>query len=126
MVSLNLSPQIQPRIHFWHTKTGTPDEDPEGWSGYYYNHGILTNTRGYDDDHDGKIDEDDLDGIDNDGDWNPATDDVGADGLPDSLEVSCDGQKYDPVLNPDPAQDNYDPSVRDKCHPNATTGSISS
>jgi len=113
-----------PRWHFWHTQTGTPDEDPEGWSGYYYNHGILTNTRGYDDDHDGKVDEDDLDGIDNDGDWNPATDDVGADGLPDSLEVSCDGQKYDPVLNPDPAQDNYDPSIRDKCHPNPTTGAF--
>jgi len=116
-------PANNPRIHFWRTKTGTPiGGDPEGWSGYYYNHGILTNTRGYDDDHDGKIDEDDLDGIDNDGDWNPATDDVGADGLPDSLEVSCDGEKYDPILNPDPAQDNYDPSTRDKCHPNPLTG----
>jgi len=112
-----------PRFHFWHTQTGVPiGGDPEGWSGYYYNHNIVTNTRGCDNDHDGKINEDDLDGLDNDGDWNPLTDDVGADGLPDSLEVSCDGEKYDPVLNPDPAQDNYDPNTQDKCHPNEGTG----
>ena len=77
----------------------------------------TVNRRRYDDDHDGKIDEDDLDGADNDGDWNPLTDDVGADGIPDSLEVSCDGRTYDPVTNPDPAYDNYDPGGRDLCHP---------
>ncbi len=108
-----------PREHFWRTQAGTPPHDPYGWTGYYYNHGILTNTRGCDDDHDGKVDEDDLDGFDNDGDWNPATDDVGADGLPDSIEVTCDGAPYDPLYNPDPAQDNYDPSNQDKCHPAA-------
>jgi len=106
------------RYPFWHTQTGVPPHEDNGWSGYYYNHGIVTNTRGCDDDHDGKVDEDDLDGLDNDGDWNLATDDVGSDGLPDSLEVSCDGQKYDPVNNPDPAQDDYNPVVRDHCHPN--------
>ena len=83
------------------------------------------NRRFIDDDGDGKIDEDDLDGLDNDGDWNPLTDDVGADGLPDSLEVGCDGRTYDPVTNPDPAYDNYDPGQPDICralpngsHPN--------
>jgi hypothetical protein len=32
--------------------------------------------------------------------------------------MSCDGIPYDPVNNSDPAGDNYDPGVRDKCHPN--------
>lgn len=80
------------------------------------------NRRGFDDDGDGMIDEDEMDGVDNDGDWNPLTDDVGADGLSDSLEISCDGTPYNPVTNPDPAQDNYDPTVQDHCHisPNNT------
>lgn len=34
--------------------------------------------------------------------------DVGLDGLPDSLEVSTDGRPYHPVDNPDPAGDNWD------------------
>src|SRR5207249_970630 len=42
--------------HFWKTRTGRPPFDTHGWSGYYYNNGNLTNTRGCDDDHDGKID----------------------------------------------------------------------
>jgi len=74
------------------------------------------NLRGYDDDHDGKIDEDELDGNDNDGDWNPLTDDVGADGLPDSIEVSCNGKPYDSITNPDPASDNRNPGIIDSCH----------
>src|SRR5208337_2034183 len=37
-------------------------------------------------------------------------------------EVSCDGQPYDPILNPDPAQDNYDTTTQDKCHPDPVTG----
>ena len=71
----------------------------------------------YDDDGDGKVDEDDLDGLDNDGDWNPLTDDIGADGVPDSLEVGCKGA-FDPVTNPDPAYDDYLPTKHDSCHPN--------
>jgi len=70
----------------------------------------------YDDDGDGKVDEDDLDGLDNDGDWNPLTDDIGADGVPDTLEVGCKG-KFDPVTNPDPAYDDYLPAKHDSCHP---------
>ena len=73
------------------------------------------NRRGYDDDGDGKIDEDELDGLDNDHDWIRSTDDIGADGVPDSAEVGCRG-KYDPVTNPDPAFDDYDPTAYDSCH----------
>ncbi|MBI3765024.1 MAG: hypothetical protein HY277_00795 [Ignavibacteriales bacterium] len=108
------------RDHFWRTGIGDKGKQHDllGYSGYYFNKGITVHQRGCDDDGDGKTDEDDLDGLDNDGDWNPATDDVGADGLPDSLEVSCDGKPYSST-NLDPAGDNYDPSTRDKCHPDA-------
>jgi len=92
-----------PREHFWKTSI----RDTIG----------VPNKRNCDDDNDGKIDEDDLDGTDNDGDWNPATDDVGGDGLADPYEISCDGKPYDPLTNSDPAGDDYDPGVRDQCHP---------
>ncbi|HTK81528.1 MAG TPA: hypothetical protein VL633_04495 [Bacteroidota bacterium] len=82
------------------------------------------NRRDCDDDGDGKVDEDDLDGLDNDGDWVRLTDDVGSDGIPDPLEVGCDGKAYDPVTNPDPAGDNYEPSKRDKCRPDPNTGNL--
>jgi len=104
------------RDRIWHTHSGLESYDSNGYSGYYYNHHIRVNRRGVDDDGDGKIDEDELDGLDNDGDWNPLTDDLGSDGLPDSLEVSCDGKAFDPVTNPDPAFDNYDTSGVDRCH----------
>lgn len=100
----------------WNSRIGTSAYDPNGYSGYYFNHHILVNRQGVDDDHDGKTDEDALDGLDNDGDWNPLTDDLGSDGLPDSLEVDCDGHGFDAVTNPDPAYDNYDPLALDKCH----------
>ncbi len=92
-----------PRWRFWQTSVNSIGEP---------------NKRYCDDDGDGKVDEDDLDGTDNDGDWNPSNDDVGADGLVDPVEISCDGMPYDPNWNPDPAGDNYDPGTRDKCHPN--------
>ncbi|MBI3195616.1 MAG: hypothetical protein HYZ34_14285, partial [Ignavibacteriae bacterium] len=78
------------------------------------------NRSGIDDDADGSIDEDELDGTDNDGDWNIALDDLGADNLADTNETGCKGV-YDPLLNPDPAYDNYDATgvKRDTCHPNA-------
>lgn len=69
----------------------------------------------YDDDADGAIDEDELDGRDNDGDWNPSVDDLGSDGLPDSLETGCRGG-YDPVRNPDPSFDNFDLVRFDSCN----------
>lgn len=39
---------------------------------------------GIDNDGDGMVDESQSDGIDNDGDWNPDTDDVGIDGIPNT------------------------------------------
>ncbi|HLB01084.1 MAG TPA: hypothetical protein VJO14_06830, partial [Bacteroidota bacterium] len=71
---------------------------------------------GFDDDGDGRVDEDELDGYDDDGDWVRDRDDVGSDGIPDSLEVGCLGP-YDAATNPDPAFDNYDPGGKDRCHP---------
>lgn len=106
-----------PREQFWRTSAGSHDFDSLGYNGYYYNNHIPVNQKLIDDDMDGRVDEDQLDGEDNDGDWNPVADDVGKDGLPDSTEVSCNGNPYDPINNPDPAMDNYDPGVRDYCHP---------
>lgn len=79
------------------------------------------NKRGIDDDVDGKIDEDELDGLDNDGDWNLTLDDLGTDGLPDSLETGCKGA-FNPITNTDPAFDNYDPAEFDSCHADINTG----
>ncbi|MBI5476816.1 MAG: T9SS type A sorting domain-containing protein [Ignavibacteriales bacterium] len=107
-----------PGDHFWRTSLGNNNYDSIGYNGYYFNNNILVNRKGVDDDGDGLIDEDELDGLDNDGDWNPLTDDVGADGLPDSIEISCDGIPYDTLSNPDPADDNFNPAVYDFCHPN--------
>ncbi len=82
------------------------------------------NQRDCDDDEDGKVDEDDLDGLDNDGDWVQLTDDIGSDGVADTAEIGCDGKAYDPVTNPDPAGDNYEPTKRDKCRPDPNTGQL--
>ncbi len=100
------------RDRMWMTSIDDTMYDPNR-PGYYKK---PMNRLGFDDDGDGKIDEDELDGLDNDGDWNPLTDDIGADGVPDSAEVGCKGI-YDPVNNPDPAYDNYAPSKHDSCHP---------
>ena len=74
--------------------------------------------RQFDDDGDGKVDEDELDGLDNDGDWVAATDDVGADGIQDTAETGCKGP-YVVTTNPDPAFDNLAPSKYDRCHTDA-------
>ena len=72
------------------------------------------NRRGEDDDADGGVDEDELDGYDNDHDWVMVTDDVGADGTADSLEVGCLGP-FNVLTNPDPAFDNYETGKLDLC-----------
>jgi hypothetical protein len=100
------------RARFWHSSVYDTLANPDG-SGYYKR---AMNKTGYDDDGDGLVDEDPLDGLDNDGDWNLLADDVGADGIPDTLEVGCKGV-YDAVTNPDPAFDNYEPLKYDSCHP---------
>ncbi len=106
---------VNPRNKIWiasATDTSTID------SGYYRK---PMNKRFYDDDGDGKFDEDALDGDDNDNDWNINIDDIGADGLNDIEEVGCKGV-YDPFLNPDPAYDNWEPSKKDSCKPDPVTG----
>jgi hypothetical protein len=100
------------RDRIWQTTIYDTLLDPNR-PGYYK---MAMNRKRYDDDHDGKIDEDELDGLDNDGDWDPAKDDIGADGIPDTMEVGCKGP-YDPITNPDPAYDNYAPTKYDSCHP---------
>jgi hypothetical protein len=102
-----------PRERFWQTSI----RDTSWFNTFKNKWETIPNKRGCDDDIDGAIDEDDLDGFDNDGDWNPLTDDVGADGLASPDEISCDGRIYDPVNNSDPAGDDFDPATRDRCHP---------
>jgi hypothetical protein len=67
-------------------------------------------------DNDGKTDEDDLDGLDNEGDWVMTLHDVGSDGITDSLKTGCTGG-YNSLTNPDPAFDNYETPGVDECHP---------
>ncbi|RMF07410.1 MAG: hypothetical protein D6762_07565 [Candidatus Neomarinimicrobiota bacterium] len=71
---------------------------------------------GIDNDGDGMIDESQFDGIDNDGDWNPATDDLGTDGLgpgyegypgPDADGTEGNGQ-------PDPGEPNFEYTDNDE------------
>ncbi|MBI5215291.1 MAG: hypothetical protein HY960_06020 [Ignavibacteriae bacterium] len=82
-------------------------------TGYYKK---QPNKRFVDDDKDGIIDEDALDGEDNDNDWSSIADDIGSDGVADSSEHGCRGG-YDPITNPDPAFDNWNPANYDSCHP---------
>lgn len=70
--------------------------NPEITPGYF---GVIflqtpgNNTDNIDNDGDGMVDESQWDGIDNDGDWNALTDDLGADGLPNTYdEGENDGQ----------------------------------
>ncbi len=59
--------------------TGTP-----GYLGYKFLESPGNPFDGIDNDLDGMVDEDMNNGIDDDGDWNPDTDDVGVDGVPDT------------------------------------------
>src|SRR5437879_1385881 len=59
------------RDRIWHTHTGLESYDSNGYRGYYYIHNIRVNRRGVDGDGDGRIDDDELDGRDNDADRNP-------------------------------------------------------
>jgi hypothetical protein len=59
--------------------TGVP-----GYFGYKFLESPGNNDDGIDNDQDGLVDEDMNNGIDDDGDWNPETDDVGVDGVPDT------------------------------------------
>jgi hypothetical protein len=71
---------------------------------------------GIDNDGDGMIDESQFDGIDNDGDWNPATDDIGSDGLGPLHEnypgPDADGTEGNGV--PDPGEPNFEYTDNDE------------
>ncbi len=54
---------------------------PTGWLGYMFLESPGNATDLIDNDGDGMVDESMDDGLDNDGDWNPASDDVGIDGI---------------------------------------------
>ncbi len=55
-----------------------------GYLGYKFLESPGISNDGIDNDEDGMIDESWTDGIDNDNDWNPDTDDVGIDGVPNT------------------------------------------
>ena len=54
---------------------------PPAYFGFKYLESPGNPFDGIDNDEDGMVDESQFDGIDNDGDWNPATDDIGVDGI---------------------------------------------
>ncbi len=58
-----------------------PDSTP-GYFGVLFLQPPGNDTDNIDNDNDGMVDESQWDGIDNDGDWNALTDDLGADGVP--------------------------------------------
>lgn len=68
------------------------DQDGMGYYGKVGHFGLAflqtpgNASDGLDNDEDGMIDESQSDGIDNDNDWNPATDDLGLDGLPGTFD----------------------------------------
>ena len=53
-----------------------------GYFGYKFLESPGVDDDGIDNDNDGLVDESWTDGIDNDGDWDPETDDIGVDGIP--------------------------------------------
>ncbi len=57
---------------------------PLGYIGCKFLESPSNSTNGIDDDGDGMIDESQDNGIDDDHDWNPLTDDVGVDGIPNT------------------------------------------
>ena len=87
-----------------------PDIVP-GYLGYKFLESPGNSTDGIDNDEDGMIDESWTDGIDNDGDWDPETDDVGIDGIPNTGDL---GEKDgiptagDPFDITKPGEPNYE------------------
>lgn len=70
--------------------------------------GVFYPGDGIDNDNDGMVDESWTDGIDNDGDWDPETDDVGIDGLPGTGDpgegdgIPTAGSQFDITLPGEP------------------------
>ncbi len=71
-------------VYFWDPDMKGARGLPLGYLGCKFLESPGNPTDGIDNDGDGMIDERQDDGIDNDHDWNPATDDVGVDGIPNT------------------------------------------
>ncbi len=71
-------------VYFWDPDMKGARGLPLGYLGCKFLESPGNPNDGIDNDGDGMIDERQDDGIDNDHDWNPATDDVGIDGIPNT------------------------------------------
>ncbi len=82
-----------------------------GYLGYKFLESPGISNDNIDNDEDGLIDESWTDGIDNDGDWNPETDDIGIDGIPNTAdEGEKDGEPTagDPFDITKPGEPNFE------------------
>jgi len=71
---------------FWSTVTEIAGGLKVGYLGCKFLESPSNSIDGIDNDGDGMIDESQENGIDDDGDWNPETDDVGIDGIPGTFD----------------------------------------
>src|SRR3989339_1875336 len=80
----NIPVYARSMVYFWDPDMVGRGGLPLGYLGCKFLESPGNAENGIDDDGDGMIDERQDDGIDNDGDWNPLTDDVGIDGIPNT------------------------------------------
>ncbi len=73
-------------VYFWDPDMKGARGLPLGYLGCKYLESPGDPVNGLDDDGDGLIDERQDDGIDNDGDWSPISDDIGIDGVPNTQD----------------------------------------
>ncbi|MBN1637739.1 MAG: hypothetical protein JW866_02140 [Ignavibacteriales bacterium] len=83
----NIPVYARSMVYFWDPDMKGRSGLPLGYLGCKYLESPGNPDNGIDDDGDGMIDESQFDGIDNDGDWNPETDDVGIDGIPNTGDL---------------------------------------
>lgn len=74
-------------VYFWDPDMKGRSGLPLGYLGCKFLESPGNPNNGIDDDGDGMVDESQFDGIDNDGDWNPETDDVGIDGISNTNDL---------------------------------------
>jgi hypothetical protein len=80
----NIPVYARSMVYFWDPDMTGSGGLPMGYLGCKFLESPGNANDGIDNDGDGMIDERQDDGIDNDGDWNPETDDVGIDGIPNT------------------------------------------
>lgn len=81
--SVDLIPiEARSMVYFWDVTGRGPNNVPLGYLGCKFLESPGNDYDGIDNDGDGMIDESQENGIDDDGDWDPETDDVGIDGIP--------------------------------------------